>query len=60
MRNEHRTTHRAMVAGRGVHLLEILDLEQLAADRVYSFLFISLPLKICGATGSWVRPIAIT
>lgn len=60
LRDEQHTTHRAMLVRRGVHLLEILDLEALAHDRAYSFLFICLPLKIVGATGSWVRPVAIT
>lgn len=59
LRDEQHTTHRAMLVQRGVHLLEILDLEELSADRVYTFLFVCLPLKIVGATGSWVRPIAV-
>jgi kynurenine formamidase len=54
------TTHVAMLVERGVLLLEILDLDQLAADRVYEFCFICLPLPIVGATGSWVRPIALS
>jgi len=54
-----RTTHTAMLVDRGVHLIEILDLEAPADDRVYEFLFIALPLRITGGTGSWLRPIAI-
>ena len=54
-----RTTHRVLVVERGVHLLEILDLELLAASGSREFLLICLPLKIRGGTGSWVRPIAI-
>ena len=54
-----RTTHVALLTERGVNLIEILNLEDLAADRVYEFLFVCLPLKIRGATGSWVRPVAI-
>jgi kynurenine formamidase len=53
-----RTTHRAMIVERGVHLLEILDLERAAAEHQYEFCFICLPLRIVGATGSWIRPIA--
>lgn len=53
------TTHVAMLVEKGVHLLEILDLDEIARDRMFEFLFICLPLKIVGATGSWVRPIAI-
>jgi kynurenine formamidase len=54
-----RTTHRAMLVDRGVHLLENLTLEDLAADGVREGLFINLPLKITGATGSWIRPVLI-
>ncbi len=43
----------------GIHILENVYLEQLAADRVREFLFVCLPLKFVGATGSPVRPIAV-
>jgi kynurenine formamidase len=43
----------------GVHIVEMAYLEDLSHDRVSSFLFICLPLRIQGATGSMVRPIAI-
>jgi kynurenine formamidase len=55
-----RTRHVAMLVDRGVPLLEILDLDGLAAERVFELLFVCTPLKFVGATGSWVRPIAIT
>jgi kynurenine formamidase len=57
--DERRTTHRVLLVERGVHLIEILDLEALARDEVFEFLFVCLPLRIVGATGSWVRPIAV-
>ena len=60
IRDRSDTTHQAMLVERGVHLLEILDLEELAADRVHEFCLVCLPLKIVGATGSWVRPVALT
>lgn len=53
------TTHRAMLVERGVHLLENLYLEDVARDRVTEGLFVNLPLKITGATGSWIRPVLI-
>lgn len=53
------TTHVAMLVERGVSLLEILNLEELAAARAYEFLFVCLPLRIRGGTGSWVRPVAV-
>jgi kynurenine formamidase len=54
-----RTTHRAMLVEHGVHLVEILDLEAITNAGVRSCLFVCLPLRIRGATGSWVRPIAV-
>jgi kynurenine formamidase len=40
-------------------LARMVNLEELARDGVYSFLFVVSPLKIVGGTGSPVRPIAI-
>ena len=53
------TTHVRLLVERGVHLLEIVDLESIARDALTEFLFIALPLRIKGGTGSWLRPIAI-
>jgi kynurenine formamidase len=43
----------------GIYNLENLDLEQLAADRVYEFAFVFSPLRLKGATGSPGNPIAV-
>ena len=43
----------------GVYHIENLDLEQLAADKVYEFCFVLSPLRLKGATGSPANPIAI-
>jgi len=51
--------HRVLLVEHGIHILENLDLERLAADRRYEFLFVCLPLAFVGATGSPVRPIAV-
>jgi kynurenine formamidase len=51
--------HRILLVEHGVHIIENLELERLAADRVFEFLFVCLPLKFVGATGSPVRPIAV-
>jgi kynurenine formamidase len=51
--------HRILLVEHGVHIVENLDLEGLAAERIYEFLFVCLPLKFVGATGSPVRPIAV-
>jgi kynurenine formamidase len=51
--------HTLLLIEHGIHLMESLDLEALARDRVYEFLFVALPLKIRGATGSMVDPLAV-
>jgi kynurenine formamidase len=51
--------HAYLFAERGVSLLEVLWLEDLAKDQVYEFLFIASPLKIRGGTASPIRPLAI-
>lgn len=51
--------HTHLLIERGVYLMESLDLEGLAADRVHEFCFIALPLKIRGATGSMIDPAAV-
>jgi kynurenine formamidase len=52
--------HRTLLVDAGIHIIENLDLEALAADGVREFLFVCLPLKFVGGTGSPVRPIAVT
>lgn len=51
--------HLCLLHEHGVHMLELLDLERLAADNVHEFLFILAPLPIEGGTGSPVNPLAI-
>jgi kynurenine formamidase len=51
--------HIALLAERGVHILELLWLEDLARDGRHEFLLVCLPLRIRGATASMVRPIAV-
>jgi kynurenine formamidase len=53
------STHRAMLADSGVHLIENLNLEEIASDGVTEAFFVAIPLKITGATGWWVRPVLI-
>ena len=51
--------HVHLLAEQGIHIVECLNLEELAAARVYEFLFVAAPLKIRGATGSPIRPMAV-
>jgi kynurenine formamidase len=51
--------HLVLLVRAGIPIIENLNLEELAAARVYEFAFVCLPLKMRGATGSPVRPIAI-
>jgi kynurenine formamidase len=51
--------HQVTLVSAGVLLLENLDLEELAKEKVYEFAFILQPLKIRGGTGSTVAPTAI-
>ena len=51
--------HVHLLVESGIHIIECLNLEQLAAERQYTFLFVATPLKIRGGTGSPIRPLAI-
>lgn len=51
--------HRILLVEAGIHIIEMLNLAELARDRVAEFLFVAAPLPIQGATGSPLRPLAI-
>lgn len=51
--------HVHLLVESGIHIIEVLNLEQLARDNVWEFLFIAQPLKIRGGTGSPIRPVAV-
>lgn len=51
--------HVHLLVERGIHIIECLNLEELAKAAVKEFLFVALPLKLEGATGSPIRPIAV-
>ncbi len=42
----------------GVPQMECLNLEELAKDKVFEFVFIGAPIRLRGATGSPMRPLA--
>ena len=51
--------HQFMLVVNGIHLLENLKLDELAAQAVHEFALVVQPLKMQGVTGSTVAPIAI-
>lgn len=51
--------HHLLFLEEGIGLLENMELKDIARDEVYEFLFLNLTLRIKGATGSPVRPIAV-
>jgi kynurenine formamidase len=51
--------HVILLVRRGIHIIENLKTDELADARAYRFDFVCAPLKLVGATGSPVRPLAI-
>ena len=51
--------HALLIAQKGIPIMEVLNLDELAAQGAYSFLLVVSPLKIRGGTGSPVRPLAV-
>jgi kynurenine formamidase len=51
--------HVHLLVESGIHIIECLNLEELAADGVTEFLFVGAPMKIRGATGAPLRPLAL-
>ena len=54
------SVHRYFLVNNGITHVENLFLEDLAKEQVYEFLLVITPLRLAGATGSWVHPIAIS
>jgi kynurenine formamidase len=54
-----RDVHEVCLAERGVYLIENLDLEELARERVFEFLFIALAPRLRGGTAFPIDPIAV-
>ncbi|MCI0463957.1 MAG: cyclase family protein [Gemmataceae bacterium] len=51
--------HAYLLPKKGVYIIENLNLEELARVRRYDFAFVGIPLKLTGATGSPLRPLAL-
>lgn len=50
--------HTYLLAQQGVTIMELVNLEELARDRVYEFAFVGASLKLRGASAAPLRPIA--
>jgi kynurenine formamidase len=57
--NSEMPVHVHLLVESGIHIIEVLNMEDLARDRVYEFLFIATPMKIRGGTGGPMRPLAV-
>lgn len=55
----NRPVHGMMLIQYGIFLIENLKLDALSAARAYEFAFMVQPLKLKGATGSTVAPVAL-
>jgi kynurenine formamidase len=51
--------HHVALVEAGIHLIENMHLDELANDRVWVSAFMALPVRIVGASGSPVRPVAV-
>lgn len=51
--------HTELIVERGIYIVENLNLEPLSHRGVYEFVFVCLPMKLRGVTGSPVRPVAL-
>jgi kynurenine formamidase len=51
--------HVHLLVESGIHIIECLNLEELAVAGVSEFVFVGAPLKIRGATGAPLRPLAL-
>jgi kynurenine formamidase len=51
--------HYYLLPQKGIYIIENLNLEELARDQRYEFAFVGIPLKLVGATGSPLRPLAL-
>jgi kynurenine formamidase len=51
--------HLYLLPQKGIYIIENLALEELARDRQWEFAFVGVALKLMGATGSPIRPLAL-
>jgi kynurenine formamidase len=57
--SETMPVHVHLLVESGIHIVECLNLEELGAHRIREFVLVAAPLKIRGATGAPMRPLAL-
>ncbi len=57
--NNAHPVHIHCLVEKGVHLLEVANLEALSRSEIYAFSLIMVPMKIRGGTASPIRPLAV-
>lgn len=58
-RHQELPVHASLLVDHGIYIAEVVHLDDLARDEVWNFLFVAIPLKLMGASGSPIRPFAI-
>jgi len=53
------TTHINLICRKRIHLIESIYLEELSQNNIFEFFIFCSSLKFTGASGSWVRPVAV-
>lgn len=56
---EEDAVHQMMLVKNGIRMMENLDLDGPASEKAWTFLFVCLPLRVKGASGSPITPIAV-
>ena len=51
--------HCYMFATAGAQIIEVVNMEEIAAEKQYEFAFVGLPLKLRGATGAPMPSVAV-
>ena len=51
--------HIHLLVESGIHIIEALNLETVSEEGVHEFVFAASPLRLAGATGSPIRPVAL-
>jgi kynurenine formamidase len=51
--------HSYLLATAGAQIMEVVNMEEIAAEKMYDFAVLAFPLKLAGATGAPLRPVAV-